>query len=99
MHHKLTKRQKVICGIIMFSVVLLYVCACAAVLNMAWLGKDGDTPPASPRLLNFCFDVVTFPFGFIPGVNGAWVTILDALLWSTLSGFIYVRFCRRKVAA
>jgi hypothetical protein len=99
MHHKFTNRQRVICGIIAFCAAVAYICFCMATISLAWQRKEGDIPAVSSWLVNLCFDLSVFPFGYIPGIDGIWMLILNALFWSTVSALIYVLFCRRKVAA
>jgi len=99
MHHRLSIRQRVVCGIIMFCVAAVYLGFCLHAVGGAWQRKEGDLPPVAPWLQDASLFLAAFPFAFVPGFDDVFLApILNALLWSLVAGFIYVWFYRRRVA-
>ena len=99
MRHKLSTRQRVVCGIIVLCTAAVYLGFCICAVGGAWQRKEGDLPPVVPWLQDGSLFLVSFPFGFVPGLGSILLApMLNALLWSTVAGVIYARLSRRKVA-
>jgi len=99
MQQKLSIRQRVVCGVIVVCTAAVYLGFCIHSIGGTWQRKEGDLPPVAPWIQDANLFVVTFPFGFVPGLHSILLApILNGLLWSTLTGVIYVRLYRRKVA-
>jgi hypothetical protein len=99
MHHKLSTRQRVVCGILVLCTAAVYLGFCIYAIGGAWQRKEGDLPPVASWLQEGSLFFVSFPFGFVPGLDSILLApIMNALLWSTVAGVIYARLSRRKTA-
>ena len=78
MRQKLTKRQRVVCGIIAVCAAAAYVGAFLVYVRTAWGRKEGDFQPVPSWVEHFSSYLIIFPFGFIPALGG-WVFILNIL--------------------
>jgi hypothetical protein len=94
MYEKLSIRQRFICGIIMLCVAVSYATACIEVWTAGLRRTAGELPnSAGLQTLGFA---LTFPFCFVPGIEGEIGLMLNGGFWSVVSGAFYVFLCRRK---
>ncbi len=99
MHRKMSNRQRIVCGMIVICTAAFYLGFCLYAVGGAWQRKEGDLPPVAPWRQDGSLFLVSFPFGFVPGLDNILLApILNALLWSTVTGVIYAHLSRRKVA-
>jgi hypothetical protein len=96
MRHRLSMRQRVLCGIIGLCAGAVYLGFCLHAIGAAWQRKEGDLPPAPHWFQDASLFMVGFPFGFLPGLQSIIVApFINALFWGVATAAIYWRFCRR----
>jgi hypothetical protein len=94
MHQKLTKRQRVVCGIVAFCAAAVYVGAFMIYARTAWGRNEGDFQPVPSWVEHFSRDLIIYPFALVPAL-GSWVFILNMLFWSTVGVGTYLFIYRR----
>jgi TRAP-type C4-dicarboxylate transport system permease small subunit len=99
MRHRLSARQRLVCGAIGLCTCAAYFGFCLHAVGITWQREEGDLPSVSAPLDAVTLFLVAFPFGFLSGFGSILVApMLNALLWGTVAGVIYVRLARRSSA-
>jgi hypothetical protein len=96
---KLAVRQRIFSGLFGFLVALLYLTLICVMFKLQFHHWSAyDRPTATSQILDLCFDVILLPFGAIPFLD-QFAVLLDMIFWGVIGGFIYARFCSKRVAA
>lgn len=105
LNRELSMRQRVFCGLVSFLTALIYVNVVWFVFKYGLLlhlkfdqALEYDRPIITLQLLDICYYLTLFPFGYVPYLN-QFAVLLNMLFWSILSGVIYASFTRRKAIA